>query len=174
VAGLIVPADDGNRRSGAHVELKDVSKSYGGVRALAGVSLRIRHGSIHALVGENGAGKSTLGKIISGVITPDAGQLLLDGKPVHFHSPRAAIVSGVVAIAQELSVVPTLTVAENVFLGAEPRRAGFVRRRELRRRYADLAGRPASSWTPRRSQARFAPPTSRKSRFSGRWPPLRG
>lgn len=139
MAGLIVPADDG--LTGAHVELKDVSRSYGGVRALTAVSLRIRRGSIHALVGENGAGKSTLGKIISGVIAPDAGQLLLDGKVVHFHSPRAAIASGIAAIAQELSVAPALSVAENVFLGAEPRQAGFLRRRELRRNYAELAVR---------------------------------
>ena len=141
MAGLIVPADDGIGQAGAHVELKDVSRSYGGVRALAAVSLRIRRGSIHALVGENGAGKSTLGKIISGVIAPDAGQLLLDGRVVHFHSPRAAIASGIAAMAQELSVVPALSVAENVFLGAEPRQAGFLRRRELRGRYAELATR---------------------------------
>jgi rhamnose transport system ATP-binding protein len=126
---------------GAHVELKDVSKSFGGVRALEAVSLRVGRGSIHALVGENGAGKSTLGKIISGVIPPDAGQLLIDGRVVHFHSPRAAISAGIVSIAQELSIVPALTVAQNVFLGHEPRRAGFLRGRELRDRYAALAGR---------------------------------
>ncbi|HVB45813.1 MAG TPA: sugar ABC transporter ATP-binding protein [Streptosporangiaceae bacterium] len=126
---------------GAHVELKEISKSYGGARALEAVSLQIGRGSIHALVGENGAGKSTLGKIICGDITPDHGQLLVNGKPVHFHSPRAAIASGVVRIAQELSIVPTLTVAQNVFLGSEPRRAGFESRRELRRRYAELAAK---------------------------------
>ena len=139
MAGLIVPEGQGQR--GAHVELMQVSKSYGGVRALTAVSLAIKRGSIHALVGENGAGKSTLGKIISGATTPDAGQLLLDGQAVHFHSPRAAIASGIAAIAQELSIVPALTVAENVFLGAEPRRAGFLRRRELRGEYAELAAR---------------------------------
>jgi rhamnose transport system ATP-binding protein len=125
---------------GAHAELKDVSKSFGGVRALEAVSLRISRGSIHALVGENGAGKSTLGKIVSGVIAPDRGQVLLDGEPVAFHSPREAISRGVVLIAQELLLVPALTVAENVFLGTEPRRAGFLRRRALRRRYEELAG----------------------------------
>ena len=139
MAGLIVPDDPGQR--GAHVELKDISKSYGGVRALAGVSLAVSGGSIHALVGENGAGKSILGKIISGATTPDSGQLLLDGRKVHFHSPRAAIASGIAAIAQELPTVPALSVAENVFLGAEPRLAGFLRRRELRGRYAELASR---------------------------------
>ena len=124
---------------GAHVELKDISKSFGGTRALEGVSLAIGRGAIHALVGENGAGKSTLGKIISGALAPDSGQLLLDGEPVHLHSPRAAIARGVILIAQELAIVPSLTVAQNVFLGVEPRQAGFQNRRELRRKYRELA-----------------------------------
>jgi len=124
---------------GTHVELADISKSFGGVRALDEISLKIGQGSIHALVGENGAGKSTLGKILAGVITPDRGQLLIDGEPVTFHSPREAITRGIVLIAQELSIAPALSVAENVFLGTEPRRAGFVARRALRRRYDELA-----------------------------------
>ena len=124
---------------GTHVELADISKSFGGVRALDEISLKIGQGSIHALVGENGAGKSTLGKILAGVITPDRGQLLIDGEPVTFHSPREAITRGIVLIAQELSIAPALSVAENVFLGTEPRRAGFVARRALRRRYHELA-----------------------------------
>ena len=129
----------GERRRGVHVELRDISKSFGGTHALEGVSLGIGHGSIHALVGENGAGKSTLGKIISGVHAPDHGQLLLAGEPVRFRSPRDAISRGVILIAQELATVPSLTVAENVFLGVEPRQAGFQNRRELRRRYTELA-----------------------------------
>ena len=132
-----MPADE--RHQGVHVELQDVSKSFGGTHALEGVSLAIGHGSIHALVGENGAGKSTLGKIIAGVHSPDHGQLLLAGEPVRFRSPRDAISRGVILIAQELATVPSLTVAENVFLGVEPRHAGFQKRRELRRRYIELA-----------------------------------
>src|SRR5215469_1887683 len=132
-----MPATD--NLQGAHVELRDVSKSFGGTRALEGVSLAIGHGKIHALVGENGAGKSTLGKIIAGAHSADDGQLLLDGEPVRFHSPRDAISRGVILIAQELAVVPSLTVAQNVFLGVEPRLSGFQNRRELRRRYARLA-----------------------------------
>ena len=124
---------------GVHVELKDVSKSFGGTRALEGVSLAIAHGSIHALVGENGAGKSTLGKIIAGAHSADSGELLLDGEPVKFHSPRDAIAKGVILIAQELAIVPSLTVAQNVFLGVEPRAGGFQDRRALRRQYAELA-----------------------------------
>jgi ABC-type sugar transport system ATPase subunit len=138
VAGLIVP-DPENTLQGVHVELKDISKSFGGTHALEGVSLTIGRGSIHALVGENGAGKSTLGKIIAGVHTPDSGQLLLSGEPVQFHSPRAAISHGVNLIAQELAILPSLTVAQNIFLGVEPSQAGFQHRRELRRRFRELA-----------------------------------
>ena len=137
MARLIAPASE--RHQGVHVELRDISKSFGGTHALEGVSLAIGHGSIHAMVGENGAGKSTLGKIISGVHSPDHGQLLLGGEPVRFRSPRDAISRGVILIAQELATVPSLTVAENVFLGVEPRQAGFQNRRELRRRYTELA-----------------------------------
>jgi len=133
-----VPEGEDNLQ-GAHVELRDISKSFGGTRALEGVSLTIGRGSIHALVGENGAGKSTLGKIIAGAHAPDSGQLLLDGEPVRFHSPRDAIARGVILIAQELAIVPSLTVEQNVFLGVEPRQAGFQNRRELRRKYSELA-----------------------------------
>jgi ABC-type sugar transport system ATPase subunit len=138
VAGLTVP--EGNNLQGAHVELRDISKSFGGTRALEGVSLTIGRGSIHALVGENGAGKSTLGKIIAGAHAPDSGQLLLDGEQVRFHSPRDAIARGVILIAQEMSIVSSLTVEQNVFLGVEPRQLGFQNRRELRRKYNELAG----------------------------------
>jgi ABC-type sugar transport system ATPase subunit len=130
---------DENNLRGAHVELKDISKSFGGTRALEGVSLTIGRGSIHALVGENGAGKSTLGKIIAGAHAPDEGQFVLNGEPVRFHSPRDAIGRGVILIAQELAIVGSLTAAQNVFLGVEPSKAGFQNRKELRRKYHDLA-----------------------------------
>ncbi|MDA8297066.1 MAG: sugar ABC transporter ATP-binding protein [Actinomycetota bacterium] len=121
-----------------HVELRGISKQFGGVRALRSVSLQIRAGTVHALVGENGAGKSTLGKVISGVLAPDSGEMQLSGTPVAFRSPRHALEHGVATIAQELAIVPELTAAENVFLGAEPRRAGYVRRRDLSERYHAL------------------------------------
>jgi rhamnose transport system ATP-binding protein len=122
-----------------HVALADVSKHFGAVRALDRVSLSIARGSIHALVGENGAGKSTLGRIVAGILHPDEGRLLLHGAPVTLRSPREALDRGVAAIAQEVNVVPQLTVEENVFLGAEPRGAGFISRRVLRRRYEELS-----------------------------------
>ena len=121
------------------LELLDVAKRFGGVQALEGVSLTVARGTVHALVGENGAGKSTLGRIIAGALAPDRGRVVLDGQPVEFRSPRDALEHGVAAIAQEPSIVPKLTVAENVFLGVEPRTAGTVRNRRLSERYAELA-----------------------------------
>jgi rhamnose transport system ATP-binding protein len=124
----------------AYLELLDVAKHFGGVQALAGVTLGVRKGSVHALVGENGAGKSTLGRIVAGALAADGGRVLLGGAEVAFRSPRHALEHGVAAIAQEPAIVPHLTVAENVFLGAEPRDAGFVRGRRLRSAYETLAG----------------------------------
>lgn len=118
-----------------------VSKHYGGVPALSDVSLTIVAGTVHSLVGENGAGKSTLGKIISGVIQPDAGTLSLGGEALSLRSPREALARGIVTIAQELAIVPGLTVVENVYLGVESKTAGFVRRGAARRRFVELARR---------------------------------
>jgi simple sugar transport system ATP-binding protein/ribose transport system ATP-binding protein len=129
------------RQQPAHIELRGVSKQFGGVRALDDVSLTIAPGAIHALVGENGAGKSTLAKIVAGVLVADDGDLLVQGEPASFRSPREGLEAGIAMIAQELTVVPQLSVAENVFLGAEPRQAGWVRRRALRKRYDELAER---------------------------------
>src|SRR6476660_3328175 len=100
-----------------------VSKSFPGVRALSDVSLAVADGEIHALAGENGAGKSTLTKIMAGVYRPDHGDLLLDGRPVHWLSPAHAQRHGVQVIYQELVQFPNLSVAENIFIGKEPRGA---------------------------------------------------
>jgi simple sugar transport system ATP-binding protein/ribose transport system ATP-binding protein len=125
-----------------------MSKRFGGVPALSDVSLTIEPGKVHALIGENGAGKSTLGKIISGVIQPDEGELTLSGQPLVLRSPREAIAHGIVTIAQELAIVPGLTVAENVYLGSEVATAGFVRRREAKRRFRELASRVGFNLSP--------------------------
>jgi ABC-type sugar transport system ATPase subunit len=137
VAG-ITPAT-GRKEPRSYLELLDVAKHFGGVQALAGVSLAVAKGSVHALVGENGAGKSTLGRIVAGALAPDGGRIVLDGETVSFRSPREALEHNVAAIAQEPFVVPRLTVAENVFLGVEPRSAGVLRGRKLRQAYAELA-----------------------------------
>jgi rhamnose transport system ATP-binding protein len=103
------------------LELRGISKSYGGVQALADVSFAIQAGSVQALVGENGAGKSTLVKILTGVVHPDDGQVLVEGEPQRIGDPQAAHRLGIVAMYQEPTVFPDLTVAENVFAGRHPR-----------------------------------------------------
>ena len=125
-------------RRPTHVRLAGIVKSYGGKRALDDVSIEIAGGTIHALVGANGAGKSTLGKIIAGAIRPDSGEIEVDGQPVRWSHPHEARRHGIALIAQELALVPELTVMENVYLGIEPRRFGLVARRALARQYTEL------------------------------------
>ena len=122
----------------AHLDIRGMGKSFGATRALDDVSIAVREGTVHAFVGENGAGKSTLGKIIAGVFPPDQGDLVLRGAPVSFRSPREALQHGIALVAQEVALVPQLTVAANVFLGAEPRRAGFIDRGSLLERFGRL------------------------------------
>ena len=123
------------------LELRGVAKRYGGVRALEGVDFACRPGSIHAILGENGAGKSTLIKIVSGVVQPDAGEIALDGRQVRFAGPSAANAAGIVSIFQELSLVPDLSVADNICLARPPRRFGMIDRRAQRRRAVEVLGR---------------------------------
>jgi ABC-type sugar transport system ATPase subunit len=120
------------------VQAVELSKRFGGVQAVDGVSVTIGVVSVHGLVGENGAGKSTLAKMIGGVHSPDSGQLFVEGEPVHFHAPRDALARGIATIAQEIALVPAATVMDNVFLGLEPRTAGVIRRRDVRRRFDAL------------------------------------
>jgi len=122
----------------APIRLVSIGKRYSGTKALDDVSVEVAGGSVHALVGANGAGKSTLGKIVGGVIRPDEGQLFVDDRPVRYASPREARIDGIAMIAQELSPVPHMSVIENVFLGIEPRRSGFVQRRQMRKQYDEL------------------------------------
>jgi ribose transport system ATP-binding protein len=110
------------------LRMEHISKSYGGVRALEDVQFTCERGRIHALLGENGAGKSTLIKILSGVVEPDGGSIVLDGRPVQFASPSAANDAGVACIFQELSLLPDLTVADNICITNPPRRFGLIDR----------------------------------------------
>ena len=114
------------------LRMEGVSKRYGGVRALANADLTVFAARIHAILGENGAGKSTLIKILSGVVTPDSGRILLDGAEVAFDSPAAANRAGIVCIFQELSLVPELSVADNIAISNPPRRFGMIDRRAQR------------------------------------------
>lgn len=116
------------------LEVRDVAKSFGPVCALDGVSLRIRAGTIHGVVGQNGAGKSTLMQVLAGVHRPDRGAIVVGGEEVALRSPEHARRRGIRIIYQELNLVPYQSVAENIFLGIEPRRYGLVDRRAMRKR----------------------------------------
>ncbi|WP_203882004.1 sugar ABC transporter ATP-binding protein [Planotetraspora kaengkrachanensis] len=119
-----------------------MSKSFGAVRALRDVSLELHAGEAHALAGENGAGKSTLVKTLSGVHRPDSGQVLMDGRPVEFHKPADAQRHGVAVIYQEPTMFPDLSVAENIFIGRQPRASlGRIDRGAMRARAAELFAR---------------------------------
>jgi ribose transport system ATP-binding protein len=115
----------------ALLRLRGVGKRFGGVTALEDVDFEVRAGEIHALLGENGAGKSTLIRILGGIHRPDAGDILVDGHPVEIREVTEADRLGIRLIHQELSLAPNLSVAENIFLGREPGRFGFLNRRQL-------------------------------------------
>jgi len=114
------------------LEMRGVTKSFGGAQALRGVDFDLRRGEIHALLGENGAGKSTLMNILSGVIASDGGEMRLEGQAVRFADPRAAQAAGVATIFQELDLVPSLDVTANLFLGRELTRSGILDRAAMR------------------------------------------
>ena len=134
------------------LEVTGVSKAFPGVQALADVSLRLDRGEVLALVGENGAGKSTLKNILGGSITEYEGRVDVEGATVRFRGPRDAERAGILAIHQELNLVPGLSVAENLFLGRELRtRAGLIDRRRMRsgaRRVLDRLGTSVSADAP--------------------------
>ncbi|MGH2603350.1 MAG: ATP-binding cassette domain-containing protein, partial [Dehalococcoidia bacterium] len=115
------------------LRVEGIGKVFPGVQALQSVHLDVFAGECVGLVGENGAGKSTLMKILSGVYPPDEGTLEFDGEPVTLSNPRQAQNLGISIIYQEFNLMPNLTVMENVFVGREPNRAGFVRRKVMER-----------------------------------------
>jgi simple sugar transport system ATP-binding protein len=102
------------------VELRNVSKRFGSVIALEDISLKVQSGEVCCLLGDNGAGKSTLIKILSGVFRPDAGEVLLEGRPIHFSSPRDALDRGIATVYQDLATVPLMSIMRNFFMGREP------------------------------------------------------
>ncbi|MCB4767542.1 sugar ABC transporter ATP-binding protein [Ancylobacter sp. Lp-2] len=134
------PTDD-RRDPAPLLELAGFSKSFAGFKALDGVRLTLRHGEVHALLGENGAGKSTLIKCMTGVVHRDAGTLRLDGALIAPRSAAEATQAGLATVYQEVNLAPNLSVAQNLFLGRQPTRFGLVREGEMRRRAAAvLAG----------------------------------
>src|SRR5690606_8583182 len=121
-------------------EMRAITKRFPGVTALKDVSLSVRRGEIHAICGENGAGKSTLMKVLSGVHPAGTyeGEILFDGEPVSFASINDSEARGIVIIHQELALIPHLSIAENIFLGNEQARGGFINWNETNARAADL------------------------------------
>ena len=130
------------------VELKSITRSFGGLRALKGVDFTLRGGEVHALVGENGAGKSTLMRVLAGEIQADGGAIRIDGEALTTYNPRIAAAKGVVVIHQELALAPDLTVAENIFIRELPAAIAWP---ALNRRARDLIGRLGFDIDPRRT-----------------------
>ena len=122
------------------LELRGITKRFGPLVANDGISLSVAPGQVHALLGENGAGKSTLMNVLYGLMQPDAGDIVVDGRPASFHSPKDAIAAGIGMVHQHFMLVPVFTVAENVTLGIEQAGpAGLLDRRQTRREVAELS-----------------------------------
>ncbi len=137
VTGLAAPASP----DVPTVEFRNITKRFGSIQALSEVSFCGYAGSVHAITGENGAGKSTLMKLLAGVFSPDSGEIRLEGRPASFQSASHAREVGVSTVFQELTLLPNLTIAENLFLGREPRRFGFLDRKEMRRQAREALDR---------------------------------
>jgi len=123
----------GEQAGGVLISFKSVSKQFGNTDALSDVTFEARASSIHAITGENGAGKSTLMKILAGVHQVTSGEILREGKPIQFASPAAALHAGISTVFQELTLLPNLSIAENLFLGREPGKNGIVNRKAMRK-----------------------------------------
>ena len=113
------------------LEMKNIKKRFGGVKALDGVNLEIQEGEVHALLGENGAGKSTLMKILGGSYRMDEGEMYMDGKKIQISSPIQAQRQGIAVIYQEQALVNCLTVADNILLGRIPNQRGIIKKKEV-------------------------------------------
>src|SRR5262249_3105561 len=140
-AGYSPRVSDSPPATTPRLTMRGVSKRFGATVALDSVDLTVAAGEVVALVGQNGAGKRLLMAILAGAVAPDGGSMVLDGRPYAPRGPLAARQAGVAMIHQELSVAPHLTVMENIVLGAEPARAGLVRRREAERVARAVLGR---------------------------------
>ncbi|GII81837.1 ribose import ATP-binding protein RbsA 2 [Sphaerisporangium rufum] len=145
-----VPVGPGERGAARPplLSLRGITKSFTGVTALSQVGLDVREGTVHALVGENGAGKSTLMKVMAGVLQPDSGTIEIHGAAVRLHGPADARRRGISLVPQELSLMPHLSVAENIYLGCLPRRAGLVNRRALLRGARQVLERLGANVSP--------------------------
>ncbi|MEU8689686.1 sugar ABC transporter ATP-binding protein [Streptomyces sp. NPDC048665] len=131
------------------LRIEGIRKTFPGVVALDGVDFDLRRGEVHVLLGENGAGKSTLIKMLSGAYTPDGGRILVDGRETRIHGAQDAERLGIATIYQEFNLVPDLTVAENIFLGRQPRRFGMIDRKTMEADAAALLARVGVDVSPR-------------------------
>lgn len=122
----------------ALLEMRNIDKVFPGVRALSNVDFTLHAGEIHSLMGENGAGKSTLVKVLTGVYPKDGGTIHLNGREISPKTPKEAQEEGISTVYQEVNLCPNLTVAENIFIGREPRRFGFIDWKEVNRRSVEL------------------------------------
>jgi len=131
------------------LRIEGIRKAFPGVVALDGVDFGLRRGEVHVLLGENGAGKSTLIKMLSGAYRPDAGRILVGGEEVRIHGAQDSERLGIATIYQEFNLVPDLTVAENIFLGRQPRRFGMIDRKTMEAEAAELLERVGVNVSPR-------------------------
>ncbi|MFJ8024490.1 sugar ABC transporter ATP-binding protein [Streptomyces sp. NPDC096311] len=131
------------------LRIEGIRKTFPGVVALDSVDFDLRRGEVHVLLGENGAGKSTLIKMLSGAYQPDSGRVLVDGEEVRIHGAQDSERLGIATIYQEFNLVPDLTVAENIFLGRQPRRYGLIDRKTMEAEAAELLERVGVSVSPR-------------------------
>ena len=130
------------------LELKAITKTFGATTALEAASFEAHAGEVHALMGANGAGKSTLMNVLGGVVPKDAGEILISGSPVQIRSPHESKALGIAFVHQELNMLPTMTVAENVFIDALPQNGGLVDKARMRVRTAELLERLGSRFSP--------------------------
>ena len=135
--------------------MEGVSKRYGGVRALEKADVIVEAGTVHAILGENGAGKSTLIKVMAGVVAPDKGRMTLEGREVVFPDPASALEAGVACIFQELSLIPDLSVADNIVISNPPKRFGLIDRGAQRRIAEQALARAGGEPPAPRLQARL-------------------
>jgi ribose transport system ATP-binding protein len=138
VASIETRAPSAKTMAGPTIAVEAVSKRYGSATVLTDVSVSGYAGTVHAITGENGAGKSTLMKIFSGAVAPSSGKMLFQGKPVHFSKPRDARSAGVSTVFQEFTLLPNLSVAENLFLGREPGSAIWTASADMRRQAEEI------------------------------------
>ncbi|MCC7207941.1 MAG: sugar ABC transporter ATP-binding protein, partial [Anaerolineae bacterium] len=131
-----------------HLQMLNINKAFPGVVALENVSFEAYPGEAHALIGANGAGKSTLMNVLGGVIRADSGDILIGGKPAAIHSPLDATAHGIAFVHQEMAMLPTMTVAENMHISSFPRRGVLIDRRTMRARTAKALQRLGCHFTP--------------------------